>query len=200
MANASAWFALAGALGGVALTGVIGLMTAALNHKWGEQTRVQASHEEQVRTIRDQRREACHKYLITTNSYWLTAEQLYFKVRRGEERDRAEHMRAAITALQDAYVYLSISCGSEVRKLARSYNQTLYDVHRAAENAEESRWEALAPHTHEVRNALREAMRAELGVQLTTPSRMTGTRRSSKSSSAAASVSFGVLTSTFSSG
>ena len=44
-------------------------------------------------------------------------------------------MRPAITALQDAYVYLTISCGADVRTLARSYNHALYDVHRAAEEA-----------------------------------------------------------------
>jgi hypothetical protein len=165
MADASAWFALAGALGGVALAGAIGLVTAVLNHRWGERARVEASREVEIRTVRDQRREACHRYLVAANTYWLTAEQLYFTVRRAEESAPAELMRPAITALQDAYVCLTISCGADVRTLARSYNHALYDVHRAAEEAQESKWEALAPKTREARSALREAMRSELWVQ-----------------------------------
>jgi hypothetical protein len=165
MTNASAWFALAGALGGVVLTGAIGLVTAGLNHKWGEQARIETDREQQIRTIRDQRREACHKYLVATNSYWQTVEQLYFKTCRGENFDANEHMRAAITALQDAYVYLTISCGASVRDLARSYNKALYAVHGAARDANENKWKAQEPETRRARADLREAMRAELGVQ-----------------------------------
>ena len=98
MPDSSAWFALAGALGGVTLTGVLGLVTAGLNHKWGEQ----------LQMITDQRREVGYKYLVATNSYFLTAEQLYLKVLRREEFDRIEHMRPAVTALHDTYAYLTL--------------------------------------------------------------------------------------------
>ncbi len=164
MTNASAWFALVGALGGVALTGAIGLVTAGLNHKWGEQARIETDREQQIHAIRDQRREACHNYLVAANSYWLTVEQLYIKACRGEEFDSNEHMRTAITALQDAYVYLTISCGASVRDLARSYNRALYAIHGAAQNADENKGRELEPETRRARADLREAMRAELGV------------------------------------
>ena len=57
MADTSAWFALAGALGCVTLTGVLGLVTAGLNHKWGEQTRVEVYRKQQLKEITDQRRQ-----------------------------------------------------------------------------------------------------------------------------------------------
>ena len=164
MTNASAWFALGGVLGGVTLTGVIGLVTAGLNHKWGEQTRVATDHEQEIRAIRDQRREVCHNYLVATNSYWQAVEQLYQKTGRDEDFDPAEHMRGAITALQDAYVYLTISCGADVRDRADSYNAKLYDLRRVAQDADHDEWLQLEPKTHQARKDLREAMRTELGV------------------------------------
>lgn len=163
--NTSAWFALAGALGGVALAGVMGLVTAGLSHKWGEQTRIATDREQEIRTIRDQRREACHNYLVATNSFYQAIDQLYLKSRHGEEVDPDEHVRAAITALQDTYVYLTISCGADVRKLARSYNMALYALWHMAPNSGEDAWSKQQPGTHDVRKRLREAMRAELGVQ-----------------------------------
>src|SRR5262245_59861464 len=165
MADTGAWFALAGALGGVTLTGVLGLVTAGLNHKWREQTRIETYREQQLQAIKDQRREVCHNYLIATNTYWLTVEQLYFKARHGEEIDRIEHMKAAITALQDTYAYLTISCGAEVRNLAHSYNQDLYAAHDAAEEADEEKWAELYPKTLHTRKVLRQAIRTELGIK-----------------------------------
>ena len=81
MANASAWFAL----GGVAIAGVLGLVTAALNHRWGERTRISTYREQEGRAIRDQRREACHDYLVATNAFWQAMDQLNLTAIRGEE-------------------------------------------------------------------------------------------------------------------
>ena len=74
-------------------------------------------------------------------------------------------MRPAITALQDAYVYLTISCGADVRKLARSYNDALYELRHTAVDPNVLAWLGQVPKTQNVRRLLREEMRAELGVQ-----------------------------------
>ena len=74
--SAGAWFALAGALGGVALTGAVGLGTATLTHRWNEQARSRAVHEEEARAMRNQRREACHQYLVATNSFYQAVDQM----------------------------------------------------------------------------------------------------------------------------
>ena len=103
MANASAWFAL----GGVAIAGVLGLVTAALNHRWGERTRISTYREQEGRAIRDQRREACHDYLVATNAFWQAMDQLNLTAIRGEEVDRSEYLRAANNTLHDTYVYLT---------------------------------------------------------------------------------------------
>jgi hypothetical protein len=161
VADTSAWFAL----GGVALAGVIGLVTAGLTHRWGERTRIAADRVQEIRTIRDQRREVCHNYLVATNSFYQAVDQLHLKFERGEKVDPDEHVRPAITALQDAYVYLTISCGADVRKLARSYNNALYELRHTAVDPNVLAWLGQVPKTQNVRRLLREEMRAELGVQ-----------------------------------
>ena len=57
-------------------------------------------------------------------------------------------MRAAITALQDTYVYLTISSGADVRKLARDYNMVLYELEKAAQRADHDKWSELERETH----------------------------------------------------
>jgi hypothetical protein len=135
--SASGWFALVGALGGVALTGAVGLRTATLTHRWNEQARSRAVQEEDARAMRNQRREACHHYLVATNAFYQAVDQVYRMALRGEQFDPREHTRTAITALQDAYVYLTISTGAAVRQLARAYNMVLYELERAARAAQE---------------------------------------------------------------
>lgn len=164
MTNASAWFALAGALGGVALAGVMGLVTAVLTHRWAEQARVDMYHKEQMRAIRDQRREVSHNFLVATNSFWQALDQLYQKACRGEEVDSLEHLRAANTALQDAYVDLTITCGAQVRSTADIYHRKLYDLRPAAQAADKDNWSEVNEKQRQARRDLREAMRVELGV------------------------------------
>jgi hypothetical protein len=164
MTNASAWFALAGALGGVALAGVMGLVTAVLTHRWAEQARVDTYRKEQLSAIRDQRREVSHNYLVATNSFWQALDQLYQKACRGEEVDSLEHLRTANTELQDAYVDLTITCGARVRNSANVYHRKLYDLRPAAQAADKDNWSDLNEKQREARRNLREAMRVELGV------------------------------------
>jgi hypothetical protein len=165
MANASAWFALAGVLGGVTITGVLGLVTAALNHRWGEQTRIRSYREQEGSAIRDQRREACHNYLVATNAFWQAIDQLNLTASRGEQVDRSEYLRAANNTLQDTYIYLTISCGAKVRAVADSYQGNLYELAGQAQDVTRDQWEGLSIKTHQPRQELREAMRKELGIQ-----------------------------------
>lgn len=55
--------------------------------------------------------------------------------------DVDEHVRESLTALQDAYVYLTIRCGAQVRDLARSYNMALHDLRNAAQDRQS--WDPL---------------------------------------------------------
>jgi hypothetical protein len=108
LSDASAWIALAGALGGVALTGGLGLTTAAFNHRWTEESRVRAAREQETRAMRDQAREACHNYLVATNSFYQAVDQVYLRASRAEQFDQHEHVRAAITASK-MHMYISPS-------------------------------------------------------------------------------------------
>lgn len=147
------------------MTGSLSLATAALTHRWSEQARVRADRERETQDMRNQKREACHNYLVATNSFYQAVDQVYLRTSRNEQFDQREHTRAAITALQDTYVYLTISAGTDVRKLARDYNVALYELEKAAQRADHDTWPELEHETHRVRRQLREAMRAELGVQ-----------------------------------
>lgn len=165
MTTANAWFALGGVLGGVTITGVLGLATAALNHRWGERTRINTYREQESRAIRDQRREACHDYLVATNAFWQAMDQLNLNASRGEQVDRGEYLRPANNTLQDTYVYLTISCGARIRGLADSYQARLYELAGEAQDVNRDEWGKLSGRTHQPRQELREAMRKGLGVQ-----------------------------------
>jgi predicted nuclease of restriction endonuclease-like (RecB) superfamily len=82
----------------------------------------------------------------------------------GEEVDSFEHLRAANTVVQNAYVDLTITCGAQVRRLADSYHAKLYELRPAAQAAEKDSWSSLNEDQRQARKDLRDAMRAELGV------------------------------------
>ncbi|WP_238438576.1 hypothetical protein [Frankia nepalensis] len=65
--------------------------------------------------------------------------------------------------MQDAYVYLTISNGSEVRRLAHEYSLALYDLARLADRPA-AEWEEADSIVYEPRNQLRTAVRTELGI------------------------------------
>ena len=117
-----------------------------------------------MRAIRDQRREVSHNFLVATNLFWQALDQLYQKACRGEHVDSFDHLRAANTAMQDAYVDLTITCGAQVRNTADIYHRTLYDLRPAAQAADKDNWSDLNEKQRQARRDLREAMRVELGV------------------------------------
>jgi hypothetical protein len=164
VADASAWVVLAGALGGVALTGALGLVTAAQTHRWNERTRVQTAREQEVRDLKDQRRQASHNYLVATNEFYLAVEQVYLKSGRGEHFDPDEQLRAEMKELQNAYVELTITVGAKVRERARVYNKALFALSEAAQQADRQAWSKREPEQRQARYRLREAMRAELDI------------------------------------
>jgi hypothetical protein len=117
-----------------------------------------------MRAIRDQRREVCHNFLVATNFFWQELDQLYQKACRGEEVDSFAHLRVANTAMQNAYVDLTITCGAQVRRTADYYHRKLYELRPVAQAAEKDKWSDLNENQLQTRMDLREAMRAELGV------------------------------------
>jgi hypothetical protein len=160
----SAWFALIGALGGVLLTGTMSLITAVLNQRWGETARRRTTAEADTRTRHEQLRAVCHDYLVAANAFFQALDQVSLKASRGEQFDPAEHTRAADQALQDAYVYLTISAGARIRELARAYNQSQYDLEPVARAGDRAAWERQSQLVRGRRYEVRAAMRTALGV------------------------------------
>jgi hypothetical protein len=73
-----ALFTLAGVLGGVLVTGLITLVTAALNHRWQSQDTERRRLETHNTLVRQERRESYA-------AYWLAWNQFVHKLRRVEE-------------------------------------------------------------------------------------------------------------------
>ena len=163
MTNASAWFALAGALGGIALTGTFSLTTAVLNNRWAERTGQRTLREQHVKETADRLRAVFHDYLVATNAYYHAVHQVHIAALRGDKFDRWEDVRDEYRTLQEEYQYLTILAGDQVRMLARAYDVALYDLADAAKDGDNKRWSKLEPETHKARDRVRIAMRAELG-------------------------------------
>lgn len=98
MADASGWFALVGALGGVAITGVIGISTSVLNHR-----------AERYRQLRQERRETYAQYWIAWNSL-IRALEAHAS---GPETGR-EPVRAAEAEWRQTIDPMFIICGRQV--------------------------------------------------------------------------------------
>lgn len=64
-----AWFTLAGALGGVALTSLAALGTTILNHRWQARREARQRTEEHARQLRQERREAYADYWRSWNRF-----------------------------------------------------------------------------------------------------------------------------------
>jgi len=66
-ATTTAWIAAVAALGGVALTSVVALATAVLNHRWQAQAAERQARQERFRQLRQERRETYVQYWRAEN-------------------------------------------------------------------------------------------------------------------------------------
>jgi len=66
----AAWIGLIGALGGVLLTGLIGLATAALTHVWQRDTRQQERLDHLNEARAELRRDAYTRFLVASDALW----------------------------------------------------------------------------------------------------------------------------------
>jgi hypothetical protein len=163
MTNTSAWFALAGALGGIVLTGGFTLVNAILNHRWSERAGERSNRDQEAREAAARLRDVFHDYLVATNAYYHAVDQMH-ELGRSRSDDFDTWVRKEYQALQEEYQYLTISAGSEVRQLARAYDIVPYGLRNAAADFDEDRWSELRTETHKSRERVRVAMRAELGI------------------------------------
>ncbi|MEV5412993.1 hypothetical protein AB0K60_29680 [Thermopolyspora sp. NPDC052614] len=109
MADASGLFALTGALGGVMISGLIGIGSAALNHKWQRQAAEQNRLVEQERQLRQERRETYANYWRAWNSLIRVLESSTDRTTEARER-----IAAAVTEWRHAIDPMFIVCSREV--------------------------------------------------------------------------------------
>lgn len=110
MADASGWFALAGALGGGIVTGGIGLVTAGLTHRRQAQMAEHNRRADHDRQLRQERREIYATYWTEWNSLIRILEQVH-AAPPDERRDR---IRDAETAWRQTIDPMFIICSTAV--------------------------------------------------------------------------------------
>jgi hypothetical protein len=141
----SAWFALAGALGGVLITSVIALLTAILNQRWQARTGEGALRWEHTKQLRQDRLEIYARYL----SAWNRLTQQYREIGNAvvaldsppaTEADAkafipvevSAELRTADVAWRDAWNLAFLIAGKDVehalRAQLRSTNKRMHDA------------------------------------------------------------------------
>jgi hypothetical protein len=111
--NAPAWFALAGALGGVLLTSSVALITAVLNHKWQKEGRKDEFRKEQIRLLRQERNAAYSNYLVAESRLTFQA-STFAEGRRSSKSADSSEVQAAIHSWEDTIERVRLLCGEEL--------------------------------------------------------------------------------------
>jgi hypothetical protein len=163
MADTSAWFALAGAVGGIVVAGGFSVTTAVLTHRWSERASERSGRAQERRETADRLRGVFHDYLVATNAYYHAVHRMH-ELGRSRSDDFDTWVRKEYQALQEEYQYLTISASGAVRQLAREYDMVLYGLRDAVADFDEDKWAELHAETHKSRERVRVAMRAELGI------------------------------------
>lgn len=162
MATSDGWFVLAGTVAGVVLSSGTTLTTSVLHRRWTVQDAERARQSTTEQVISNRCRQAAHDYLVAANGYYRVLDEAHDRSKAGETVNSRHLARDAFTALQDAYIYLTISTGTEVRTLAHELNMALYALHDVMQSTPDA-WDAADQNVYGVRNALRKAIRTELG-------------------------------------
>lgn len=127
--NASAWFALLGALSGVLITSMAALSTAVLNNRWRKQDAERQFRQRHAEQLRQERRETYAHYLSTwnrlTQRFRDVAEQVNMldphpssaeEARERISADLVDQVRAAEVEWHEAGNKLRLVAGSEVNQ------------------------------------------------------------------------------------
>jgi hypothetical protein len=169
------WVVVVGTLGGVILTSVSGLLgiilTTRHQHAIGER---QALHEVENR-LRSERRETFVNYLAAYQDLYgkaLAIADSRFQVRPESQltepplaQNILEQAPEESARFSRAYHELVITGGLSTRKAARDCTSRLWDLAYASTEADAASFARLKDQARPSRQSLREAMRAELGVE-----------------------------------
>jgi hypothetical protein len=134
-----AWIGVIGALGGVLVTGLIGLVTAVLNHQWQRESR----NEERRDNVNDARaalrREAYTRFLVSTD---VMTDFLLTQPARSEQAstsDITERLRAIrlngkkeFDEFDSSYIQVKLLCGKGVEEALIPFHDWFVDQFGAA--------------------------------------------------------------------
>ncbi len=171
VALSEAWIGIIGALGGVAITGQIGLVTAVLNHRWTRQSAEEGRRNELLSKLAELRRDAYARYLVAAQ---VLGEEL--DVWEPPDRSRpddgltAEFRRAktkVVTEYDASLRHARLLATEPVVRALATYNSWMADQITEAVRAWQQRSDA-APFADwdAVEGALVDTMRGEQGAAL----------------------------------
>jgi hypothetical protein len=123
--TATVVFTLVGTLGGVILTGSIGWLRTAGDHRH-ERTMKELETRSAAQTIRRaERREYYEEFLVATNGMYQLAADLFARARKGETLDFRSETRDVIVDLMNHELSLDLVASIMVRRDARDYVESL---------------------------------------------------------------------------
>jgi hypothetical protein len=122
-----AWIGVIGALGGVLVTGLIGLVTAVLNHRWQRDARGEERTDHVSETRAGLRRDAYTRFLVSTDA--LTDFLITQPIREDDGADFAERLRTLrqsskqeFDEFDGSYVQVKLLCGPEVEAALTTFH------------------------------------------------------------------------------
>jgi hypothetical protein len=130
----TAWWTVAGTLGGVIVTAAVGLLTAMLTHRW-QQERLRLEQEFAAeRELRTARREVYARYLVTSQHLFDAANAAYRR-HAAEPAEPAsvvaeppEPLRTAIAGNEAARVEALLLAAGPAREAIEAYDKALWDL------------------------------------------------------------------------
>jgi hypothetical protein len=155
-AASTAWFALAGALGGVAISGVVALITAFLTHRW----RTAEVATEESRRIKSemfqQRKQVYASYIANHNLIWYHLNLLNGDVSRNGPRSDPQELSEAIAKSEGLRAEILLLASKPVVDAVNTYDDELAEARRRARRGEG------LPHVYSAYRSMLDAMRTEM--------------------------------------
>jgi hypothetical protein len=165
----SAWIGVVGALGGVVITSVVGLATAAVNHGWQEDTRRWERADRLHENRAELRRDAYTSFLIATDAVAdLVLTQPVADAKEVDEPDylnkRLRTLRTNGTHLEEfdaALIHVKLLAGEDVIVALTSFHEWFVRESAAALRQSDALASSSLRDLEEARQPLVEAMKAE---------------------------------------
>jgi hypothetical protein len=166
--TSAAWFTLAGALGGILLTGALALITAVLNHRWKEEEEHETFARELTKDLREKRQSTYQEYWASFAILNSKQKPIARAIEKGESPD-SDIVKAALESEESAFddwwkyrIAVMLIGGEDVRK---ALDRHLYSLRSLRHSLREKPYTILPDRTKEVDHAgdeLFKAMRAEI--------------------------------------